>query len=46
MTHGTNHGPRLSGTEFAASPDGSKHHACISRESNPGYIDGNDVFCH
>ena len=20
--------------------------ACISRESNPGHIDGNDVFCH
>ena len=19
---------------------------CISRESNPGHIDGNDVFCH
>ena len=19
---------------------------CLSRESNPGHIDGNDVFCH
>ena len=22
------------------------HADCISRESNPGHIDGNDVFCH
>ena len=21
-------------------------HECISRESNPGHINGNDVFCH
>ena len=26
---------------------GDSHgHACISRESNPGHIDGNDVFYH
>ena len=24
----------------------ARRQECISRESNPGHIDGNDVFCH
>ena len=44
------HGKKIDlGNEFDVYPVAqhiSWHKECISRESNPGHIDGNDVFYH
>ena len=42
------HAAQLTHTQQLAQnqPAAMRDHKCISRESNPGHIDGNDVFYH